>query len=96
MLITDNLLLVISEVIDIKKFAFCHNFLLSHSKYSYFQQKGFSEEEILRVLEDKNNRYSILLDKVMYEDDLKDAESLILSLINRGIEYIFYSDFARY
>lgn len=92
---TNNIIILACDIKDIKTFNRCSNFLLPHPKYSCSIVHTFTNESIDEaIVKYSDKSISLLIDKIIYEEELDDLASEIKNYHEKGIRHFFYSDLA--
>ena len=91
----DNIIILACNIEDLETFKKCSNFLLPHPKYSCSIVHTFNSSIINSVLEKYTEKsISLLIDKIIYENELEDVEKEIKYYYDKGVKHFFYSDLA--
>ena len=93
----DNIIILACNRKDLETFKKCSNFLLPHPKFSCSIVHSFTKDildDTIKTYKDKS--LSLLIDKIIYENELDEVEAEIKEYKDKGIKYFFYSDLAVY
>ena len=93
----DNIIILACNIDDLETFQKCSNFLLPHPKYSCSIVHTFDSNTLNTVFDKFSNKsISLLMDKIIYENELEDVTKEIEYYYSKGVKHIFYSDLAIY
>ena len=91
----DNIIILACDIEDLETFKKCSNFLLPHPKYSCSIVHTFTKNIIDNALLKYNDKsISLLIDKIIYEEELENLSQEIQEYYDKGVKHFFYSDLA--
>ena len=84
----------INEIEELRKLSI-KEIQLALKNSAFSSNYGFSYEEILNILNDnKDMNICINMNGLIKEDEIEEKEEIMLGLLDKGISYISFSDFA--